>query len=94
MKIIESQAKEYWCPHGSAIWTNSTKAASGNRTANDQPVTMCIGHKCMAWRWNGLMAHAGSGPSVLGKDCDAKPEDADKLFQPRKGWCGLSGAPR
>ena len=80
MKIVETEASNLTCPLRKNDLTGVWES--------------CLGQRCMAWRWNGLVPYRGKGDLVLGSKCGAKPEDAMTQYEPRKGWCGLAGYPR
>ena len=66
--MTEDEAKEKWCPQGPTVATDEYNAGF---------TFTCIGSKCMAWRWHGV---------VMGQDSPPRPEEL-------QGYCGLAGRP-
>jgi hypothetical protein len=87
--MTEDEAREKWCPHTqvSIATSESTDAHSDNRRSEygssiefeSNPV--CLGSKCMAWRWARELKVFGADPGL----------SAEVITD--KGFCGLAGQP-
>lgn len=92
MMIPEKESGNYWCPFG--VGRSPTGGTSANRSSSDQPITMCLGKRCMAWNWGHLTESDEEG-CLSAEEVDAPPTlDPSKTYKPRKGYCGLSQKPR
>lgn len=82
----EEEAAKRWCPFGRRLtcYGEGTELAmaSHNRTGEGQPATMCLGSRCMAWRWIVLGPQQRIMAEVQGVDVKVP-----------HGYCGLAPIP-
>ena len=94
MMIPEKEAGRYWCPFGRGRSPSSNAPASYNRTSGDEPSTMCLGKRCMAWNWGHLTESEEPG-CLSAEEVDAPASMVPgRTYKPRKGYCGLAQKPR
>ncbi|MFK4765151.1 hypothetical protein ACI3L3_10295 [Desulfobaculum sp. SPO524] len=89
MLLTEDQAKTKWCPFTRCAETRDDELEgpfnryhSASEQAHITEQALCIGHKCMAWRWTPFaldMINAADDPNTVRKDA--------------RGYCGLAGSP-
>lgn len=81
--MTEEEAKTKWCP-----FTRNGNEPGCNRSglANDFPVEVCIGSKCMAWRKTGIIGIGPNGERT-DRDLDGRTRWMDD------GYCGAAGRP-
>jgi hypothetical protein len=83
--VTEEDAKQKWYPfvrNGNEAGCNRAGVAN-----DDYPVQVCIGSKCMAWRWE--------RQEVIQMDMDGniKGTTLDGPVSKIDGYCGLGGKP-
>lgn len=83
--MTEDEAKTKWCPFARLATPDGGVNRWKQSLPEDEPYALnpvpcrCIGHACMAWRWQEV-----SGPF---------PSAVEVLEEPPYGYCGLAGRP-
>lgn len=50
MLVLEEKAVEHWCPHSRVPSLPGAGPVTANRDTDGDPIGMCLGTSCMAWR--------------------------------------------
>lgn len=81
MAVNVEEAKNKTCPL--SIGVGPIYHPTDGQGIRDGGPWGCLGHQCMAWRWQHYVArHNTRGPMDVGES------------GPATGYCGLAGAPR
>lgn len=115
--MTEDEAKTKWCPF--ARFTSASNSPSSNRwrksLPEDEPYALnpvpcrCIGHACMAWRWQPLLADdafvaaVAKAANTLGDKSPSHTKAVKHVRENRAeyglptkpflGFCGLASKP-
>ncbi len=96
MLTTESEAKGLWCPFARVTVGEGHPASNRCNDGSLMSNALCIGSKCMAWRWGTPDAYAfrdtkGGGDTIV-SDVTKLPlyrEDPEHWVE--LGRCGLAG---
>ena len=87
MNVTEKEALEKGCPHARVVMDGA--GCIPNRRIESGDMTLCIGSRCMAWRWAGWHDANGTLKDYEGDALNALPPGTAVHV----GYCGMAGKP-
>lgn len=103
MIVTEKQAAKKWCHFTRVIPDDLEARVSWNRVSHDDgtvipEASMCIGSRCMSWRWHveHVLVNLTTGKAVPAEDgefFDARQWCRQYRPSTTHGYCGLAGKP-